>query len=104
MIEGSRSGPVSLTNGSGWPKNVWILRIRIQIRIRNTAYLRSLIFSVSFFMAAQEEVAASGVESDEEEPAHKRHRAQPCPACLGVLQDAYMMPRYVKTKRQDFKN
>jgi hypothetical protein len=47
-------------------------------------------------MAAQEEVAASGVERDEEEPAHKRHRAQPCPACLGVLQDAYMMPRYVR--------
>jgi hypothetical protein len=35
MIEGS--GSVSLTNGSGWPKNILILHIRI--RIRNTAYL-----------------------------------------------------------------
>jgi hypothetical protein len=35
MIEGSGSGAVSLTNGSGSgrPKNIWILRIRI----RNTA-------------------------------------------------------------------
>ncbi len=42
MIEGfgsgsravSRSESISLTNGSGWPKNMWI---RIRIRIRNTA-------------------------------------------------------------------
>ncbi len=33
MIKGS--GSVSLTKGSGWPKNIWILRILIWIR--NTA-------------------------------------------------------------------
>ncbi len=39
MMEGSGfragSGSIPLTNGSGWPKNMWIRRIRIQIRIRN---------------------------------------------------------------------
>jgi hypothetical protein len=36
MIEGSGSGSIPLTSGSGslWPKNMWI---RIRIRIRNTA-------------------------------------------------------------------
>jgi hypothetical protein len=35
-IEGSGSGFISLTNGSGYggPKNKWIPRIRIQIQIR----------------------------------------------------------------------
>jgi len=39
MIEGTVSGTVSLTNGSGSgsPKNIWILWIRIRIWIRNTA-------------------------------------------------------------------
>jgi hypothetical protein len=43
MIEGSGSGSIPLTNGSGFgsrrPKNMWIrwIRIRIPIRIRNTA-------------------------------------------------------------------
>ncbi len=32
MIEGSGSGSIPLTSGSGWPKNMWI-----RIRIRNTA-------------------------------------------------------------------
>jgi hypothetical protein len=36
MKEGSGSGAVPLTDGSGWPKNIRILRIRI--RIRNTSY------------------------------------------------------------------
>ncbi len=38
MIEGSRSGFIPLTNGSGsgGPKNMWIRWIRIQIRSRNT--------------------------------------------------------------------
>ncbi len=35
IIDGSGSEFVSLTNGSGWPKNMWILRVRV--RIRNTA-------------------------------------------------------------------
>jgi hypothetical protein len=45
MIEGSGSGSIPLTSGSGsgsWrPKNTWIrwIRIRNQIRIRNTAFL-----------------------------------------------------------------
>ncbi len=42
MIEGSRSGSVSLTNGSRWPKNIWILRIRIRFRIRNTGKYNEL--------------------------------------------------------------
>jgi hypothetical protein len=45
MIEGSGSGPIALTNGSGSrrPKNMWIRWIRIRIRIRNTvAYTRLL--------------------------------------------------------------
>ncbi len=40
MIKGS--GSISLTNGSkcglGMPKNIWILRIRTRIQIRNTAF------------------------------------------------------------------
>ncbi len=40
MIEGSGSGSIPLTNGSGSgfrrPKNMWIRWIRIRIRIRNT--------------------------------------------------------------------
>jgi hypothetical protein len=43
MIEGSVSGSIPLTNGSGCgsrsPKNIRIRRIRIRIRIRNTADL-----------------------------------------------------------------
>jgi hypothetical protein len=40
MIEGSGSGSIPLTSGSGSgrPKNMWIRWIRILIRIRNTAY------------------------------------------------------------------
>ncbi len=40
MIEGSRSGSIPLTNGSGGsrrPKNMWSRWIRIRFRIRNTA-------------------------------------------------------------------
>ncbi len=36
MIDGSGSGSIPLTNGSGRPKNMWIRWIRIQILIRNT--------------------------------------------------------------------
>jgi hypothetical protein len=40
---GSRAGTIYLTNGfgcgSGMPKNIWILRIGLRIRIRNTALL-----------------------------------------------------------------
>ncbi len=41
MIEGSGSVAVSPTNGSGsgGPKNIWILWIRIRIQIRNTEKL-----------------------------------------------------------------
>jgi hypothetical protein len=41
VIEGSRSGSIPLTDGSGSrrPKNMWIRWIRIRIRIRNTAFI-----------------------------------------------------------------
>jgi hypothetical protein len=42
MIEGSGSGSIPLTNGSGSgfirPKTMWIRWIQIRIRIRNTEY------------------------------------------------------------------
>jgi hypothetical protein len=52
MIEGS--GSISLTNGSGFgsgrPKNIWILRIQIWIRIGNTVLLiRKAIHTQCFF-------------------------------------------------------
>ncbi len=53
MVEGSgaRSGSISLTNGSGFgsgrPRNIWILRIWIRIRISNTAY-RYLVTSFCY--------------------------------------------------------
>jgi hypothetical protein len=51
IIEGSGSGSVPRTNGSRSgsrrTKNIPILRIRIQVRIRNTAYKYSLIDSFS---------------------------------------------------------
>ncbi len=42
MIEGSGSGSIPLTNGSGWPKN---MLIRKRIRIRNTAAQRTVPYS-----------------------------------------------------------
>jgi hypothetical protein len=31
---------------------------------------------------------------EEDGPVEKKPRHVPCPACLGVLQDSFMMPRY----------
>ena len=60
MIEGSGAGSIPLTSGSGSrrPKNIWIrwIRIRIQIRIRNTA---STVFPFSLTVDNLCEIALS---------------------------------------------
>ncbi len=58
MIEGSGSGSVSVTNGSGFgrTKNMWILRIRNRIRSATLADFnkkKSLIFSTLFVLWSQ---------------------------------------------------
>ncbi len=49
IIEGSRSGSMPLTTGSGSrrSKNIRIRRIRIRIRIRNTAVCNKIIYTFS---------------------------------------------------------
>ncbi len=49
IIEGSRSGSMLLTTGSGSrrPKSILIRRIRIRIRIRNTAVYNKIIYTFS---------------------------------------------------------
>jgi hypothetical protein len=59
MIEGSGSGSISLTNGfrcgSGRPKNIWILRIRIRNTEINVPHLAHVCRCVDVHDAGQME-------------------------------------------------
>jgi hypothetical protein len=57
IIEGSGAGSLFLTSGSGWPKNIRILRIRI----RNTAA------STGLYLFQERQKAGEDGEEDEKE-------------------------------------